>query len=86
MIAKSRGPSGENAEYLFMLEEALEALGPGSGDEHVKGLGNRVRALIKGEDNSAEKGSWTGVGVIGPSTDNGRKTTTGNEQAEVEKG
>lgn len=45
MIAASRGPSGENAEYLFMLEEALDGLGDGSRDEHVKDLADRVRDL-----------------------------------------
>ena len=45
MIASNRGPSGENAEYLFMLEEALDGLGEGSCDEHVKDLADRVRSV-----------------------------------------
>ena len=45
VIVSSRGPSGENAEYLFMLESALEGLGESSGDEHVKDLAVRVRNL-----------------------------------------
>ena len=44
-IWRSRGPSGENSEYLFMLEEALEGLGKESEDEHVEDLARRVRAL-----------------------------------------
>lgn len=45
VIASNRGPSGENAEYLFMLEEALDSLGEESRDEHVKDLADRVRSL-----------------------------------------
>lgn len=45
VIGTNRGPSGENDEYLFMLEEALDGLGEGSRDEHVKDLADRVRAL-----------------------------------------
>ncbi|KAL8796689.1 MAG: hypothetical protein Q9195_001079 [Heterodermia aff. obscurata] len=45
VIWHSRGPSGENREYLFMLESALEGLGEGSGDGHVSDLARRVRAL-----------------------------------------
>lgn len=44
-ISKSRGPSGENQEYLFQLEESLKSLGEDSGDEHVSDLVRRVRAL-----------------------------------------
>ena len=44
-IWRSRGPSGENSEYLFMLEEALEGLGNESGDKHVEDLAKRVRTL-----------------------------------------
>lgn len=43
VIVSSVGPSGTNAEYLFMLEEALEGLSASSGDEHVKDLSRRVR-------------------------------------------
>ena len=45
VIWRSRGPSGENREYLFMLESALEGLGEGSGDGHVRDLARKVRAL-----------------------------------------
>ena len=45
VIATSVGPSGANAEYLFMLEEALESLGEGSGDWHVEDLAKRVSFL-----------------------------------------
>lgn len=48
-IWRSRGPSGENSEYLFMLEVALEGLGKESGDKHVKDLARRIRALAARE-------------------------------------
>lgn len=48
-IWRSRGPSGQNSEYLFMLEEALEGLGKESGDKHVEDLARRVRALAAKE-------------------------------------
>ena len=44
-INRSRGPSGENVEYLFMLEQALKELGKESGDEHVHDLADRVRMI-----------------------------------------
>lgn len=46
VIAKSEGPSGENTEYLFMLEEALENLGLGSRDEHISKLSSMVRQIL----------------------------------------
>ncbi|KAL8750350.1 MAG: hypothetical protein Q9184_006454 [Pyrenodesmia sp. 2 TL-2023] len=45
VIWRSRGPSGENREYLFMLEEALGELGEGARDEHVEELARRVREI-----------------------------------------
>ncbi|KAF2847835.1 ChaC-domain-containing protein [Plenodomus tracheiphilus IPT5] len=48
-ILESRGPSGENREYLFNLEEALKGLGRESGDEHVEDLVRRCRD-IEGRD------------------------------------
>lgn len=42
-IVKSRGPSGENKDYLYQLEEALNGLSPESGDEHVSDLARRCR-------------------------------------------
>ncbi|KAL8732662.1 MAG: hypothetical protein Q9166_002638 [cf. Caloplaca sp. 2 TL-2023] len=51
-IWRCRGPSGENREYLYMLEEALKELGEGAGDEHVEELAARVReaGMARGED------------------------------------
>jgi glutathione-specific gamma-glutamylcyclotransferase len=55
-ILKSRGPSGENKEYLFLLEKSLLELSKDSGDDHVSDLVRRCReieaeeATTKGED------------------------------------
>ncbi|KAL9123476.1 MAG: hypothetical protein Q9217_007085, partial [Psora testacea] len=48
VIARSKGPSGRNTEYLFMLEKALEGLNSGTQgrDDHVRGLAGRVRRLL----------------------------------------
>ena len=44
-IVKSRGPSGENIDYLYQLEEALNGLSKESGDEHVSDLARRCREI-----------------------------------------
>ncbi|KAF2859065.1 ChaC-like protein [Piedraia hortae CBS 480.64] len=44
-IAISRGPSGENREYLYQLETALEALSKDSHDQHISDLVRRCKAL-----------------------------------------
>ncbi|KAI9835480.1 MAG: hypothetical protein M1837_003781 [Sclerophora amabilis] len=44
-IWRSRGPSGDNKEYLFMLEQSLDELCGESGDDHVRDLASRVREL-----------------------------------------
>lgn len=44
-ILKSRGPSGENREYLFNLEEALLGLSEESGDKHVSDLVARCKKI-----------------------------------------
>lgn len=50
-IVKSRGPSGENREYLYQLEEALNELSPESGDEHISDLARRCREVeAKGKE------------------------------------
>ncbi|EFE29369.1 uncharacterized protein ARB_03748 [Trichophyton benhamiae CBS 112371] len=45
VIYASRGQSGENKDYLYSLETALEGLGLGSSDVHVTDLVRRVKAL-----------------------------------------
>lgn len=84
VIASSKGPSGENAEYLFMLEDALENLGLGSEDRHVRGLGARVRALLlEGKEKLGSQKVDYGDGMIKKSSED--EKTTGDEQAETEK-
>lgn len=53
-ILESKGPSGENREYLYMLETALRGLGRGSGDAHVQDLVRKCRALEGGEGEGEE--------------------------------
>lgn len=54
MINGSVGQSGRNAEYLYLLEKALQGLGLGTADAHVTDLVRRVRAIegvaVKEED------------------------------------
>ena len=45
VISVSIGLSGPNTEYLFQLEESLNGLGEGSGDDHIRDLSRRVRRL-----------------------------------------
>lgn len=45
VISRSRGLSGKNTEYLYLLEKALEGLGLGSADAHVTDLVRRVRGI-----------------------------------------
>ena len=52
-IFHSKGPSGENKEYLLMLEQALHDLGTGSRDKHVEDLAERIRRLQMGSSQSA---------------------------------
>jgi cation transport protein ChaC len=44
-ILQSTGPSGENREYLFNLEEALLGLSEESEDAHVSDLVRRCRVI-----------------------------------------
>jgi cation transport regulator ChaC len=44
-IVASKGPSGENREYLYGLEKALDELSPESGDDHVSDLARRCREV-----------------------------------------
>ncbi|KAI9835684.1 MAG: hypothetical protein M1819_001861 [Sarea resinae] len=44
-IYRSHGPSGDNKEYLFMLETALRDLSRESGDIHISDLAERVKGL-----------------------------------------
>ncbi|KAF2118419.1 ChaC-like protein-domain-containing protein [Lophiotrema nucula] len=42
-ILRSKGPSGENKEYLYLLERSLLELSKDSGDAHVSDLVRRAR-------------------------------------------
>ncbi|XP_014560079.1 hypothetical protein COCVIDRAFT_34843 [Bipolaris victoriae FI3] len=58
-ILQSKGPSGENREYLYNLDVALLGLSEDSGDAHVSDLVGRCRALEEemgiGDGNEGEK-------------------------------
>lgn len=45
VISVSKGESGRNTEYLYLLEKALEGLGLGSSDGHVTELVKRVKRI-----------------------------------------
>ncbi|KAF2204628.1 ChaC-like protein [Delitschia confertaspora ATCC 74209] len=59
-ILRSRGPSGENKEYLYMLEKSLSELGRGSGDAHVSDLAQRAKE-IEAREGVADAGQMGGV-------------------------
>jgi cation transport protein ChaC len=59
-IFKSRGPSGENKDYLYQLHHALEDLCPESKDNHVRSLFRKVcileaEAKLSGFDEEKEE-------------------------------
>jgi cation transport protein ChaC len=54
-ILESTGPSGENREYLYMLERGLRGLGRESGDKHVSDLVRRCRELEGNENGGVGK-------------------------------
>lgn len=58
-IIKSKGPSGENDEYLYMVEQALNELSADSGDEHISDLARRCRELQKHGHAKAKGGAST---------------------------
>lgn len=55
VISKSCGKSGENTEYLYLLEEALDGLGLGSADGHVTELVRRVKGIEAGGKGEEEE-------------------------------
>lgn len=44
-IVRSRGPSGENVDYLYQLETALNSLSAESSDDHISDLARRCRDI-----------------------------------------
>ncbi|OJD29452.1 uncharacterized protein BKCO1_8000010 [Diplodia corticola] len=84
-IVRSVGPSGENKEYLYMLEHALLELSAESRDEHVTDLARRCREV----EEKKKKGD-DAVGVVSSTTAavDGHplhKVGSTEEQEEVEK-
>ena len=64
VIRRNSGPSGENAEYLFMLEAALNGLGEGSVDEHVGDLADMVRTLEIRKERSGKHDGGTAEDAV----------------------
>jgi len=79
-IVNSRGPSGENKDYLYGLDQALVELGEGSEDEHVHDLARRCRELegrsSKDDDNQTE------TSIVGSEL---KRVGSTDEQEEIEK-
>ncbi|KAB2573995.1 putative glutathione-specific gamma-glutamylcyclotransferase 2 [Lasiodiplodia theobromae] len=78
-IVQSKGPSGENKEYLYMLEHALLELSAESGDEHITDLAARCRQVEARQ--GAAKGADGAVPVGHPL----HRIGSTEEQEEVEK-
>ncbi len=83
-IFRSRGPSGENKEYVYMLGRALEELSRESGDEHVRDLVDRVRKIERSVVGGAEASeSGKRADAIAVQGESGRVGSI-DEQEEVE--
>lgn len=78
-IVQSRGPSGENKDYLYELDMALSELSPESGDEHVHDLARRCREIEAANDGQLKK--MQDECIIGSEL---RKVGSTDEQEEVE--
>lgn len=78
-IVRSRGPSGENRDYLYHLDQALLELSEESQDEHVHDLARRCREV---EARGGVGGKMQNGEVIGGEL---RKVGSTEEQEEVEK-
>lgn len=76
----SRGPSGENRDYLFQLHEALEGLSEESEDEHISDLARRCREIERRGQGPPEP--VQGKDVVGSDLKNVGST---DEQEETEK-
>ncbi|PZC89623.1 ChaC, protein cation transport, partial [Pyrenophora tritici-repentis] len=77
-ILESKGPSGENKEYLYNLETALSGLSEESNDSHISDLVRRCKALEK------EKGGVEGSGKSDGEGEKLHKVGSTEEQEEVE--
>ena len=81
-ILKSRGPSGENKEYLYMLETALLDLSAESEDRHISDLASRCRKLEVSESKGPGKSEVLGQPEVESSL---HKVGSTEEQEEVER-
>ena len=79
-IVRSRGPSGENVDYLYQLEAALNGLSEDSGDEHVSDLARRCREI---QSRARKLEPLQRDEVVGSDL---KKTGSTEEQERVEKG
>ncbi|KAI5273249.1 ChaC-like protein [Aureobasidium subglaciale] len=79
-IVRSRGPSGENKDYLYGLDQSLLELGEGSEDEHVHDLARRCRD-IEGRS-SQDVGRRSDSSIVGSEL---RRAGSTEEQEEIEK-
>jgi cation transport protein ChaC len=79
-IVNSRGPSGENKDYLYGLDQALVELGDGSEDEHVHDLARRCREIEYSA--SKEVGEQVDASIIGSEL---KRVESTDEQEEIEK-
>ncbi|CAN9347396.1 unnamed protein product [Alternaria alternata] len=76
-ILESKGPSGENKEYLYNLEIALLGLSHNSGDAHVSDLVRRCKQLEQEAGVGKEEGNSSSQGLY--------RVGSTEEQEEVEK-
>jgi cation transport regulator ChaC len=76
-ILESKGPSGENKEYLYNLETALLGLSTHSGDAHVSDLVRRCKALEEEAGIGKDHGNDDTEGLY--------RVGSTDEQEEVEK-
>lgn len=84
-IVRSRGPSGENKEYLYMLEKALLGLSAESGDEHVSDLAQRCRDIEASRHDSGVEQKEERMGAEEGVGSQLHRAGSTEEQEEVEK-
>ncbi|KAK4997452.1 hypothetical protein LTR66_003147 [Elasticomyces elasticus] len=84
-IVRSRGPSGENRDYLFELDQALAELSKESGDEHVHDLARRCREIESTLSPNRTKAEQAGNGsALKDTAANNRREETEDAEEKVE--